>query len=276
VALVALPLASFLLGSLELGAQASSPAARTSVLFVVHDRDIDEDSALVQAGRLFVTTNDSGDAARIFTMNARGRTVGVTHWAKRQTDCEAIAPINAGHVWVGDIGDNDSVRRSIVVSRVPVGRGNRTVRPAKYHLVYPDGPHNAETLMRDPDTGRLFIVTKSPTGGTLYSVPKPLSRTHTNMLTPLASVPLVKATDGAFFRSGEYFVVRDYEKAVLYAWPSLRQVGTFRLPSQEQGEGLATDTGGSVFLSSEGTLQPVLHYRLPAKLRRILKTAPAA
>jgi hypothetical protein len=159
---------------------------------------------------------------------------------------------------------------------VPVGRGDRTVRPPKYHLVYPDGPHNAETLMRDPNTGRLFVVTKSPTGGTLYAVPRPLSRTHTNKLSPLASIPLARATDGAFFRSGDYFVVRDYDRAMLYAWPSLHQVGTFRLPSQKQGEGLATDTGGSVFLSSEGILQPVLHYRLPATLRRVLKTSPAA
>lgn len=266
--------ATLLVGSLTPVAQASTVSARTTTVFVVHDPDIDEDSALVQAGRFFVTTNDNGDAARVFVLNASGRTVGVTYWAHRQVDCEAIAPIDAHHVWIGDIGDNDSRRRSIVVAKVPVGRGTRTVRSHKYHLVYPDGPHNAETLMRDPVTGVLYVVTKSPSGGTLYQVPKPLSRTGTNLLTPLASVPLPTATDGAFFGSGNYLVVRDYSRAVLYAWPAMAEVGSFRLPSQRQGEGLATDRGGSVFLSSEGVRQPVLHYRLPAKLRRILKTAP--
>ncbi|MGC4110890.1 MAG: hypothetical protein QM747_10795 [Nocardioides sp.] len=273
-AVAAVPVAALFVGSLTPGAEASSPAARTTTVFVVHDRAITEDSGLAQAGRFFVTTNDNGSSATVYTLNQRGRTVGTTNWARRQHDCEAIAPINAGHVWIGDIGDNDAVRSSILVSKVPVGRGDRTVRPKKYHLVYPDGPHNAETLLRDPTTGALYIVTKSPTGGTLYAVPKPLSAAHANQLVPIAPVPLAKATDGAFFASGNYLVIRDYDRALLYAWPSMTQMGTFRLPTQPQGEGLATDTGGSVFLSTEGVRQPVLHYRLPAKLRRILKTPP--
>ena len=133
--------------------------------------------------------------------------------------------------------------------------------------------------MRDPDTGRLYIVTKDVAGGALYAVPQALSAGHTNTLRHLsrgAGGILHTATDGAFFDSGNYLVIRNYNEGALYAWPSMRQVGTFKLPVQQQGEGLASDTGGSVFLSSEGVHQPVLHYRLPLRLRRVLKTTPAA
>jgi hypothetical protein len=259
-------------------ATASSVATRTSTVFVVHDPVIDEDSALVQAGKFFVTTNDSGNSADVYTLNAHGRTVGDTHWAKSQIDCESIAPVGPHRVWVGDIGDNHSTRASISIAEVPVGRGDRHVHATQYVLVYPDGAHNAETLVRDPGTGRLYIVTKEPTGGALYRVPRPLSADHPNTLrlVPTTDGILHSATDGAFFKSGNYLVIRNYSEGQPFAWPSMRSVGTFRLPAQQQGEGLASDTGGSVFLSSEGVHQPVLHYKLPAKFRRVLKTTPAA
>jgi hypothetical protein len=265
-------------GSLTPTAQASSVAHRTTTVFVVHDRTIDEDSALVQAGRFFVTTNDSGNSADVYTLNQHGRTVGDTHWANSQIDCEAIAPIGPHNVWVADIGDNHSTRPSVSIAKVPVGRGDRDVRPPRYVLVYPDGAHNAETMVRDPDTGRLYIATKDVAGGALYRVPRPLSADQPNTLRRVATPDgiLHTATDGAFFASGNYLVIRNYNQGELYAWPSMRSVGTFKLPPQQQGEGLASDTGGSVFLSSEGVRQPVLHYRLSAQFRRVLKTTPPA
>lgn len=270
-------LSAMLPGTLTPVAQASSMASRTTIVFVVHDPVIDEDSALVQAGTYFVTTNDSGNPADVYTLNQHGRTVGDTHWATRQIDCEALAPIGPHRVWVGDIGDNHSSRASISISKVPVGRGDRTVNATKYTLVYPDGAHNAETLLRNPITGRLYIVTKDVAGGALYRVPRPLSATQPNTLhlVPTPAALLHTATDGAFFASGNYLVLRNYNAAALYAWPSMRSVATFKLPPEHFGEGLAADTG-AVFMSGEGIRQPVLHYRLNAGLRRLLKTTPAA
>jgi hypothetical protein len=278
VPVLAIPLSLTLPGSLTPVAQASSVVHRTTTAFVVHDPVIDEDSALVQAGTFFVTTNDSGNSADVYTLNQHGRTVGDTHWAKSQIDCEAIAPVGAHNVWVADIGDNHSTRASVSIAKVPVGRGDRDVRPPQYVLAYPDGAHNAETLVRDPNTGRLYIATKDVAGGALYRVPRPLSADQPNTLklVPSPDGILHTATDGAFFRSGHYLVIRNYNEGELYAWPSMRSVGTFKLPVQKQGEGLASATGGSVFLSSEGVRQPVLHYRLAARFRRVLKTTPPA
>lgn len=229
------------------------------------DPAIVEASALVVQDGLFVTTNDSGDTGRVFVVDRSGHTVGVTHWSRDPTDTEALAPGGRGFVWVGDIGDNLARRPSIEIARIPVGRGERTVRSPTYRLVYPDGASDAETLVRDPGTGRLYVATKNVFGGVLYAVPPQLDASHPNRLRAVGRV-LPMATDGAFFPDGRHLIVRSYDTAVVYAWPSLQPVGSFALPEQQQGEGIAVADDGSVYVSSEGVHSSVLRVTLPPKL----------
>lgn len=255
IALVAPP---FMLGA------AASPVGHAQVVFTFEDDAIIESSGLVVVDGLVVTTNDSGDTGRVFTVDpATGRTVGVTGWDNDPTDVEALAPHGDHEVWAGDIGDNTESRDSIQVSPVPVGPGEKDVDAPVYDLVYPDGPHNAETLMTDPTNGRLYVATKGVFGGTLYAAPPTLSRDHPNRLEPLGDV-LPIATDGAFLADGRHFVVRNYGVAAVYAFPSLRKVAELRLPDQPQGEGLAVEPDGTLLLSSEGLHSDVLRIRLPA------------
>ncbi|MGA8248650.1 MAG: hypothetical protein WB797_17210 [Nocardioides sp.] len=252
----------------------TAPHGRHVLTF--HDPAIVEASALVVARGLFLTTNDSGDTGRVFAVDRAGDTVGVTHWSSDPTDCEALAPAGPGHVWVGDIGDNLASRSSVTITRVPVGRGERTVTPTSYRLTYPDGPTDAETLLRNPVTGRLYVASKDVFGGTLYAVPRHLSADGTNRLRRIGRV-LPVATDGSFFPDGQHLVIRDYSTAVVYEWPSLQRVGSFDLPSQQQGEGIAVAPDGSIYLSSEGIRSPVLEVPLPAALRRAMaRRTPSA
>jgi hypothetical protein len=255
-----------------LGVASASGTPGTPV-FRFGDPAIVEASALVVEGGLFLTTNDSGDTGRVFAVARDGRTVGVTHWSSDPTDCEALAPAGRGAVWVGDIGDNLAERTGIAITRVPVGPGDRTVRPTTYRLSYPDGAHDAETLVRNPVTGRLYIATKGLFGGAVYAVPAHLSATGTNPLRKLGHV-LPVATDGSFFPDGRHLVVRDYTSATVYDWPSLHAVASFPLPAQRQGEGIAVAADGAVYVSSEGARAPVLQVPLPVDVRRAL-AAPA-
>jgi hypothetical protein len=198
-----------------------------------------------------------------------GHTVGVSFWSRQAVDVEALAPAGRDEVWVGDIGDNLAHRSNVVVARVPVGKGDRTVHPTTYRLGYPDGPVDAETLLRDPATGRLYIASKSVFGGVLYAAPDPLSPTGINPLKAVGRV-LPLATDGSFFPDGHHLIVRNYEKAVVYEWPSLQPVGSFGLPAQRQGEGLSVAADGSVYLSSEGPRSAVLEVALPPDVQRVV------
>jgi len=234
------------------------------------DADIVESSGLAVVGGLLVTTNDSGDSGRVFAVDpATGETVGVTHWSgdgEDPEDVEALAPAAHGQVWVGDLGDNRAGRDRVTVVRVPVGRGERTVTPPAYDLVYPDGPRDAESLLADPVTGRLYVVSKSILGGTLFAAPERLSADRPNRLTAVGPV-LPIATDAAFFPDGRHLIVRNYSAAAVYSWPDLTVVGRFGLPAQRQGEGIAVAPDDTVYASSEGLHAPVLRIALPSAVR---------
>ncbi len=249
-------------------------ADRSGVEFRFKDPQIVESSGLVARDGLFVTINDSGDSGRTFVVDpSTGRTVGGSTWSTEPQDIEAIAPMPDGSVMVADIGDNTGSRDSVSLLEVPVATGFEEVEPNEVDLTYSDGPRDAETLLVHPATGRVFVVSKSLLGGVLYAAPKRLSETRTNELEPLGDV-LGFATDGAFFPDGRHFVLRDYGGAVVYSYPELATVGEFALPSQEQGEGIAVDEDGAVFVSSEGQFSAVQRVKLPRRIARIVDPPP--
>lgn len=261
----------FLLGA------AAAPVPDPEVVLSFTDREIGEASGLAVVDGLVVTVNDSGDTGRVFAVDpATGDTVGVTSWDEGATDDEALAPAAESSVWVGDIGDNRGVRDDVVVRRVPVGRGERTVEPASFTLVYPDGPRDAETLLCDPVTGRLYVASKGVLGGTLYEAPATL-QPGDNELTAVGPV-LGIATDGAFLPDGRHVVLRDYGRAVVYSMPDLEVVGAFDLPPQEQGEAIAAGPDDTLYVTSEGVGADVLRVDLPADVAAAVApaTSPAS
>jgi len=242
-------------------------------VFRFADPAIVESSGLVVDGGRFVTTNDSGDIGRVFTVDDSGDTVGVTAWSDDPVDVEALAPADAGHVWVGDIGDNTASRPYVTVTRVSVGSGDRTDTAPAYRLVYPGGPRDAEALLTDPTTGRLYVASKEVFGGQLLAAPARLDPAADNRLTPLGKVSGL-VTDGAFFPDGRHLVLRTYTSASVYSFPDLALVGELRLPAQQQGEGLAVVGEDRLYLSSEGVSSPVLTMRLPSDV--VSAMAPAS
>jgi len=254
---VALP---FLLGAAAGAGASPDPAFRFT------DPDIVESSGLAVVNSLVVTTNDSGDSGRVFTVDPdSGRTVGVTSWSGEPVDVEALAPAGPGRVWVGDSGDNRAVRDSLEVLRVPVGPGDIDAAPETYELVYPDGARDAEALLAHPLTGRLFVVTKGVFAATVYAAPPRLRPDRPNRLTPVAQAPGL-VTDATFLPGGGAVVIRTYTSAFVVGFPAWDPVTSWQLPSQDQGEGVAVD-GADLLLSTEGVRSTVLRVPLPDEAR---------
>lgn len=241
--------------------------AGSEVIFAFEDDEIVESSGLVARDGLVVTVNDSGDSNRVFAVDpATGGTVGVTGWQGDAFDIEALAPGPDGTVLVGDIGDNAAVRDEVVVSEVSAGAGDRDVDATQWRFAYSDGPHDAETLLVHPVTGRIYVVAKEFIGR-IYQAPVEPDPDDVGVLSPLdgagAEGVLGIATDGAFFPDGRHLILRNYGQAAVYTWPGLDRLGTFDLPAQQQGEGIAVSEDGEVLVSSEGEHAEVLRVALP-------------
>ncbi len=252
--------------------------ALTRVVFGFADPAIDESSGLVDLGSTMVTVNDSGGDPVLYVLDAAtGRTVGRTTFASSVVDTEALAPEEPGGtsdvVWVGDIGDNRGVRDHVTVYRVPVGRGEHRVSAPAYDLVYPDGAQDAESMV--VHDGRVYVISKAILGGRMYVAPKRLRTDRVNRLREVGPIGLW-ATDAALFPDARHLLVRGYGNAAVFEFPSLRPVGSFDLPEQEQGEGLSIGPNGRIRLSSEGVGAQVLQVALPEAFVEAMAPATAS
>lgn len=228
--------------------------------------------------------NDSGDSARVFAISATGKHLGVYNLpGVTARDCEDIAvgpgPVTGqSYLYLGDIGDNNAVRGSIVVYRVPEPVVTPTQQPAIVDLAgvdviklrYEDAPRDAETLMIDPANGDLYIVSKRESRSRLYRVPKAeLTIYGTAVLRRKAELPWGWATGGDISPDGDEIIVRGYANASVWSrpagsnlWDALK--GTehrVRLASEKQGEAVSYDsTGAGYYTLSEGASQPLYYY----------------
>ncbi len=240
----------------------ADPAPEVEETFSFVDRDIAESSGLALQDGLVLTVNDSGDDPVVYAVDpATGETVGRTTYTSEEVeDVEGLAVGPDGTVWVGDIGDNAAERDSVAVYALPpVGRGDRTVEAPRYELTYPDGAHNAETLLADPRDGRLYVATKQLVGGgEVFAAPSQLREDGPNAIEPVAEVNGL-LTDGAFTADGRHALLRGYGRVWLAETDTWRYLANMPLPDQRQGEGIAAiEDPESFLISSEGARTPVL------------------
>jgi hypothetical protein len=278
--LAAVLAAGALLG-LAVGASAQEPEG-AEVAVRLEDPRIVESSGLALSRRheaVLWTHNDSGHRAELYAVGSDGRTLAtLTLAGVAARDWEGMAAGRDGRgrpaLFVGDIGDNNGVWPEVAVYRVtePATLGDARVPAVRYRLRYADGPRDAEALLVDPRSNRLYVASKDAAGGSLYRAPAPLRADQVNVLRRVARVPPV-VTDGAFLPDGRGFVLRDYQGAFLYRAPG-RRAGAFELPLQLQGESITTTADGrSVLAGSEGPASEVWRAPVPAAL--LAKVTPA-
>jgi hypothetical protein len=218
------------------------------------------------------THNDSGDGPRFFAVDTKDCGTLATYdlTGADAQDWEDMA--RAGDtLHFGDIGDNQRERRSVTVYSVT--EPGRDAAPgavavaARRVLTYPDGAHDAETLLADPTTGRLVIVTKEA-GGTsgVYRAPE-----SGDVLEKVTDVTLAGVTPAERFVTGgdatqDRIVLRTYLTAAEWdirpgdslAAALARPPVPIALPITPQGEAIAyTADGAGLWTTSEaGRGQP--------------------
>jgi hypothetical protein len=195
---------------------------------------LNEVSGIVESARrpgTFFVHNDSGDTARFFAVDLSGALRAEYRLADaRAVDWEDIArgPCAAGTcLYLADIGDNNRTRTEYTVYRVPEpdvpDAAPASVTPVELRAEaitfrYPDGAHNAETLVADPADGALYVITKVDAGPVaVYRVGAGTATRVAEMTLPAGAGQL---TGGDAHPGGRALLLRTYARVLLYERPA--------------------------------------------------------
>jgi hypothetical protein len=225
---------------------------------------------------VFYVHNDSGDVARFFAIDSTGKSLATFAVSGAQAvDWEDIArgPCPAGTcLYLGDIGDNASSRSAYAVYRVtePTTIGDASLAAETLPFTYPDGSHNAETLLADPATGGLYVVTKTVGTSSVYAFPLPLTPGKSVVLKKAGdlSLPVMPAliTGGDVHPGGRGVLIRTYSDVWLFPQAQGMSVVDALLgtpcaepaPNDSQGEAIGWLASGAGYMTtSEGANAPI-------------------
>jgi hypothetical protein len=249
----------------------------------IKDPAIVEASGVVQSRRhpgVLWVHNDSGDTARVFAITKKGVALRqYTLTGAGAVDWEDIA-ISAGSngapdtLYLGDIGDNNSVRNNINVYAIPEpdpAHDTSAAAPQVEPLLYPDGAHNAEAMFVDPASRDLFIVTKEFSGNSR------VYRKQGGLLSGQPTLSLVAnlslgggelVTAGDISPDGSAIVLRTYGAVFVWSRKPGEDIATAFTrppchapsPAEQQGEAISIDPNGLGYVTtSEGVHAPIRH-----------------
>ena len=239
-------------------------SADDTIAFTLRDSRITESSGLARdpGADGYWTVNDSGDTGIAYGVSKTGEITGTLAYRADPVDVEAVA-MHKGRLYVADIGDNGADRERIAVYYFNDAQANdQTAAYRSWEFRYPDGAHDAETLLVNND-GRLYIVTKGALGA-VYAAPKSPKRTAVNELVRVGDAPTA-VTDGTFLPDGNRIALLTALGTIeILDADSYEKVGTATVPAQRQPESITVSlTGKSLLVGSEGEESVVYAVPIP-------------
>ncbi len=236
---------------------------------------------------MFYIEEDSGNPNQIQLINQSGELAGVytiSGVANRDWEDIAVAPgpmAGVSYVYVAEIGDNKNQYPTKFVYRFPepslAGNAvsvNETITSFdKIELKLPDGIKNAESLLIDPLTKDIYLVSKE-SAATIYVAPYPQDLTKINTMKKVAVLPLSTLTAGDISPDGNEVLVKS--KSFICYWKKSSNESIIELfkktPTlvpytiEQQGEAVCFASDGSGYYTTserpDATVnQPLYFYR---------------
>lgn len=249
----------------------AAASADPQVRCTLDDPRLAEASGLAAGPDGLRVVEDSGNPSTVYRLDDRCAIAGRRAVPVDGRDVEDLARTPDGTLWLADIGDNGRRRDWVVVLRLDPGGGEVVAR-----FAYPDGPHDAESLLMPAD-GRPVIVTKDLSGrsgvyvadetvGHEPSIPPRSLRRAGEVVVPGEAMTALGSgayTGGAISADGHVVALRTYTDAWLYPAPggtataddvvaALRAIPVrVPLPDEVQGEALAFAPDGTLLATGE-------------------------
>jgi len=226
----------------------------------------------INPGVLYIH-NDSGNTNQVFITNGAGANIGtltLTPVGNRDWEDIAVGPgpvAGVNYIYVGDIGDNHLQNPSVMIYRFPEPDLTGLTAPVSINisqvdiieLKYPNGPHNAETLMVDPVTRDIFIATKASNISQIFTAKYPQSITSATVMTPVVQIYMDHATGGDISPDGTEILIRSNQLIWYWKLPAGTGISAGLLTAPEvapyannepQGEGICFAADGSGYYTN--------------------------
>jgi hypothetical protein len=163
---------------------------------------ITESSGLAASRRhagVFWTHNDKGSKPRLFAITREGRLLAeFSVEGAKFSDWEDIAIDDAGHLYLGDIGNNNLKREDVEVYRIdePDPKSSDRLHPdTKWRLTYPGKPFDAESLFVFQGKGYLISKVTNDRLAEVYCFP--LGEQKEVPLEKIVQIPVSSPVTGA-------------------------------------------------------------------------------
>jgi hypothetical protein len=233
---------------------------------------------------IFWAHNDSGNAPELYALRPDG-TIAATFTLRgatlRDPEDIAVGPCTAGEdrscIYLADTGDNGGRRRSVQILKMeePEHLANGPLVPVILPFRYADGPADAEAVVVDPATARVFVITKSLLSlGAVYRIDD-LGGREGGLAVRVRTLRAPREFDApttaaAVHPSGTRLLLRSYTRVWELRSPGARAfedvldaepVAVPEAP-QPQGEALSyTRDGRGYLLAGEGINSPIHRVR---------------
>lgn len=236
------------------------------------------------------THNDSGDKAFIFALDKTGKKLAafkIDNAENNDWEDMAVRRENSGEcfLYLGDIGNNERLKSEFTIYKVKEPKVSGETDSSKKNplsteaaevikVEYPDFRHDAETLMIQPQTGDLYIVTKRISGAAgVYRLKADHDLNKTNKLEKIAditvpAIPNGLLTGGAISPDGKRVVLCDYFAAYEITLPKdaknfdeiwRQKPLKFETGARTQGEAIAYSADGkAIYATSEKRDSPLI------------------
>jgi hypothetical protein len=236
--------------------------------------------------------NDSGDSSRFFAINPEGKLI-TTYYFKAKLngfagvlDCEDIA-VGPGpekgqsYIYLADIGDNLVWRSTLQVYRFKepalLPRAD-TLTADILNLTYPNGKHDAETILIDPLDKLIYIISKREDSVGVYTCALNFKNKDNVVLQQKCKLHFDNKgkknwiVSGAIAADGTQVLLKSLQQ--VYYWKRLPNEPIYktlqRTPkiqtafvSHGQEEGIAfSPDGNSYYVTAEGAGSAIFYYKL--------------
>lgn len=234
-----------------------------------HLREISGMAASHRNPGLLWIHNDSGNEPEVFLVDTMLKVkliVKLNPHINRDWEGLAIGKLGIDgkpHLFIGDIGDNNAAwnYKYIYVIEEPLYEGEFKIleMPHPKMLVFSTQgkPKDFESLLYDPISERLYVVSKHDDPVMVYEIDPHGVSNDTLHLSPAFTLPIAEAVGGDVSDSGEEILVKSYDE--VYYWKrdtSLLLSDAWNTPPQRvpyfrepQGEAIAWSLNASGFFT---------------------------